>query len=286
MDEKQWLAQEFDENRRHLRAVAYRMLGSAAEADDAVQEAWLKVTRADAGAVQNLRGWLTTVVARVCLDMLRSRSSRAEEPHSHEAANEAQDPEREAMIAESVGLALLVVLERLEPAERIAFVLHDTFGMSFEEIGPIVGRTEPAARQLASRARRRVRGAEAGSPAELAAQRPVVEAFLAALRAADFDGLVAVLDPDVTVRVEGPDGPRELHGAATWAKGAVRFARQAQFAELALVDGSVGLVLAAGGKLKNAIRFRFGNGKIVAADVVGEPDHLAALEVGVLPEIC
>jgi RNA polymerase sigma-70 factor (ECF subfamily) len=286
--DKDWLAQRFDENRSHLYAVAYRMLGSRAEADDAVQEAWLKLDRAETGGIQNLRAWLTTVVARVCLDMLRSRQSRGEEPHEHDRPELAArlqdraDPEREALLAESVSLALMVVLERLDPAERIAFVLHDTFGLNFDEIASIVGRSEVATRQLASRARRRVRGAELGSRGEIEAQKPVVAAFLSALRNADFEGLLAVLDPDVEVRVEGPEGVREIHGAAAWAKGAVKFAAQAASAEPALVDGSVGLILAPGGKLVAAIRFTVANGRIVRAEVVGEPEHLRELELAVL----
>src|SRR5262245_51274597 len=229
MTEHDYLADRFEEHRAHLRGVAYRMLGSLSEVDDAVQEAWLRLSRSDAADIENLGGWLTTVVARVCLDMLRSRQSRREEPFTADAPEPAatgtqggSSPEEEALLADSVGLALLVVLDRLTPAERLAFVLHDMFAVPFEEIAPIVGRSTEAARQLASRARRRVCGGEAPDP-DLVRQREVVEAFLAALRAGDFEGLLAVLDPDLVVRADMPGAPAEVHGAAIWARGAVAY---------------------------------------------------------------
>jgi RNA polymerase sigma-70 factor (ECF subfamily) len=244
MNESDLLASQFEHNRSHLRAVAYRMLGSLSEADDAVQEAWLKLSRSDAGSIDNLGGWLTTVVARVCLDMLRSRNARREEPlldhsnadHSHgptpAAKSRALDPEPETLLAESVGLALLVVLNTLDPAERIAFVLHDLFAVPFEEIAAIVGRSPAAARQVASRARRRVQGADTFAAADLASQRKVVDAFLAALRAADFRALVAVLDPDVVITADAVAQPveamREIRGAENWAQGAITAARGAR----------------------------------------------------------
>src|SRR5215831_10279506 len=240
MDQTNWLAQRFEENRGHLRGVAYRMLGSLSEADDAVQEAWLRLSRSEAGNIQNLSGWLTTVVARVCLDMLRSRKSRGEESLEERAPDplantpHAADPEQEILLADSVGLALLVILDRLTPAERLAFVLHDVFAVPFEEIATIVERTPEAARQLASRARRRVQGTEIASSAARTEQREVVEAFLTALRSGDVEGLVSVLDPDVLVRVEEGAGragaPREIRGARNWARGAVAFSQAARFA--------------------------------------------------------
>src|SRR5262245_38594402 len=239
MNEPNYLAERFEENRTHLRAVAYRMLGSSGEADDAVQEAWLRLSRADTATIDNLGGWLTTVVGRVCLDMLRSRQSRREEPITPDAPEPVatgplgSSPEHEAVLADSVGLALLVVLDRLTPAERLAFVLHDMFAVPFEEIGPIVGRTAEAARQLASRARRRVRGG--GAPdADLARQREVVDAFMAALRAGDFEGLLAVLDPDLVVRADMSGKLTEIRGAANWAKGAVSYGHLARLTQPAL----------------------------------------------------
>jgi RNA polymerase sigma factor (sigma-70 family) len=292
MHEHEWLAERFEENRGHLRGIAYRMLGSLSEADDAVQEAWLKLSRSGAGGIQDLRAWLTTVVARVCLDLLRSRNARREDsqgfdlPQASLDSPTGMDPETEALLAESVGLALLVVLEKLEPAERLAFVLHDMFAVPFEEIGPIVGRSTEAARQLASRARRRVRGAATDIDADLAApdrasHRQAVEAFLAAIRAGDFEGLVAVLDPDVVVRAEGPEGIREFRGARNWAKGAVAFTRQARFMQAALVDGAAGIVLAPRGRLTRAVRFTITAGRIVAVEVIAQPEHLKKLEVAV-----
>ena len=256
MNEREYLAERFEEHRTHLRAVAYRMLGSLSEVDDAVQEAWLRLSRADATGIDNLGGWLTTVVARVCLDMLRSRQSRREEPFTPDApepvatGTSGSSPEQEALLADSVGLALLVVLDRLTPAERLAFVLHDMFAVPFEEIAPIVGRSAEATRQLASRARRRVRGGAAAPDPDLVRQREVVEAFLAALRGGDFEGLLAVLDPDLVVRADMAAGAAtEIRGAAVWAKGAVAYGHMARLMRPALVDGAIGLVMAPRGRL-------------------------------------
>src|SRR5262245_46521464 len=287
-----WLAQRFEGHRGHLRRVAYRMLGSLGEAEDAVQEAWLRLARSGAKDIDNLGGWLTTVVSRVCLDMLRSRKSRQEEP-LEEVAGEAAaaiepsaNPEDEAQLASSVGLALLVVLETLDPAERLAFVLHDMFDLPFEEIAAIVGRTPAAARQLASRARRRVRGAPAVDSYRLARQREVVDAFVAALRAADFEGLVAVLDPDVVFRADvpgRPGAPTEVRGARTWARGALAYAQAARFMQPALVNGAVGLILAPRGRLLRVLTFDFnGGGRIRAAEAISDPTRLAALDLAVL----
>ena len=291
MDEHEDLAEQFEANRTHLRGVAYRMLGSLTEADDAVQEAWLRLSRSDSRGVEDLGGWLTTVVARVCLDMLRSRRSRREESLDAQVSEpvasgeDGADPEHEALLADSVGLALLVVLDTLNPAERLAFVLHDMFAVPFEEIASIVGRTPTAARQLASRARRRVQGAPTPD-ADLNSQREVVDAFLAALRGGDFEGLLAVLDPDVVVRADqGPQGvPREVRGAQAWARGAVAFAQQVRFAQPALVDGAVGLVMAPRGRLFRALRFTITGGKIVEVDVIGSPERLRRLDLAVLDE--
>jgi RNA polymerase sigma-70 factor, ECF subfamily len=288
MSERDYLAERFEEHRTHLRAVAYRMLGSVAEVDDAVQEAWLRLSRADAAEIDNLGGWLTTVVARVCLDMLRSRKSRREEPFTPEAPEpvatgpSGASPEHEAVLADSVGLALLVVLDKLEPAERLAFVLHDMFGVPFDEIASIVGRSPEAARQLASRARRRVRGG--GSPdADLRRQREVVEAFVAALRAGDFEGLLAVLDPDLVVRADMPPAPpSEVRGAATWAKGAISYGHLVRLTQFALVDGAIGVVVAPQGRLVRALRFSIADGKIAEIEVIGNPARLGELEVSMM----
>ncbi len=287
-----WLAQQFEDHRAQLRRVAYRMLGSLGEAEDAVQEAWLRLARSDAKDIDNLGGWLTTVVSRVCLDMLRSRKSRQEDSLDESAPDtpaaaiaSAANPEEEALLASSVGLALLVVLETLDPPERLAFVLHDMFDLPFEEIGAIVGRTPAAARQLASRARRRVRGAPAVAPDRLARQRKVVDAFITALRSADFEGLVAVLDPDVVVRADmaGPGGATEVRGARNWAKGALAYAQAGRFMQPALVDGAVGLVFAPRGRLQRVLRFEFDDaGRIRAAEVVSDPARLATLELAAL----
>jgi RNA polymerase sigma factor (sigma-70 family) len=292
MAEHEWLAERFEENRTHLRAVAYRMLGSLSEADDAVQEGWLRLSRSDISGVENLGGWLTTVVARVCLDMLRSRKSRREEPlgaHVPEpivSREDGIDPEHEALLADSVGLALLVVLETLAPAERVAFVLHDMFDLPFDEIAPIVGRSPAAARQLASRARRRVQGSATLPDADLPRQREVVEAFLGALRAGDFDALVVVLDPDVVIRADRTaapaDGSREVRGARTWAKGALAYSRFAHFARPALVNGAVGVVVAPRGRLFRVLHFTLTRGKIVQIDVVADPARLRQLDLAVL----
>jgi RNA polymerase sigma factor (sigma-70 family) len=292
MDEHQWLAERFEENRGHLRAVAYRMLGSLSEADDAVQESWLHLSRSDTSGVKHLGRWLTTVVARVCLDMLRSRKSRREEPlgarvsESIVSREDGIDPEREALLADSVGLALLVVLERLAPHERLAFVLHDMFDLPFDEIAPIVGRSLAAARQLASRARRRVQGAARVPDADLTRQREVVDAFLAASRGGDFDALVAVLDPGVVLRVDQAAVPagasRVVRGAAAVAKQALTFAGRARAAQPALANGAVGVVWAPRGWPRVVLAFTFGRGKIVGIDVVADPARLRQLELAVL----
>ena len=295
MPEQEWLADKFEENRSHLRAVAYRMLGSLNEADDAVQEAWLRLSRTHADEIENLGGWLTTVVSRVCLDMLRSRSSRKEEafdaqPAEPIAIREGQrDPEQETLLADSISTALLIVLDRLDPAERLAFVLHDMFAVTFDEIASILGRSPEAARQLASRARRRVQGAPSVPKASLTEQRRVVDAFLAALRAGDFEGLVAVLDPDVVVRIDEaaarPGAPREIHGAQNWAKGAIAFSRQfAGAVQPMLVNGEVGLVLAPSGRMVRVLRFSFANGKIATADIVADPARLHEFDLAVIDE--
>jgi RNA polymerase sigma-70 factor (ECF subfamily) len=289
VNERDYLADRFEENRTHLRAVAYRMLGSSSEVDDAVQEAWLRLSRADTAGIDNLGGWLTTVVARVCLDMLRSRASRREEPLTPHAPDpiatgtSGSSPEHEALLADSVGLALLVVLDRLTPAERLAFVMHDMFAVPFEEIAPIVGRSETATRQLASRARRRVRGA--APERDLARQREVVDAFLAALRGGDFEGLLAVLDPDLVVRADATvssGAPTEVRGAAAWAKQAVAFGKLARQVRPALVNGAVGLVMAPRGRLFRALRLTVANGKITEMEVIGDPDRLAGLDLSII----
>lgn len=295
MNEHDSLAAQFEKNRSHLRAVAYRMLGSLAEADDAVQEAWLKLNRTDASTVENLGGWLTTVVARVSLDMLRSHKSRREEPLEEQVGtpssapairSTALDPEQETLLAESVGLALLVVLDTLAPAERITFVLHDLFAVPFEEIAAIVGRSPAAARQLASRARRRVQGADTAAGVDLASQRKVIDAFLAALRAGDLNALVAVLDPDVVIhadRIAQPsEAMREIRGAENWAKGAIAAARGARFAQPALINGAVGLVVAPRARLFRVLRFTLAHGKIAAVEIIGDPERLRQLDLAVL----
>ena len=292
MNDQDWLAERFEQNRGHLRAVAYRMLGSLSEADDAIQETWLRLGRSDASAIDNLGGWLTTVVARVCLDMLRSRTSRREESLDAEVAElpakstAPLDPEQEAVLADSVGLALLVVLDRLSPAERLTFVLHDLFAVPFDEIARIVGRTEEATRQLASRARRRVQGGGRVPDAELHPQRDVVDKFLTALRAGDFEGLVAVLDPDVVVHIDevaaAPGAAREVRGAATWAKNAIAFSRGARFVRPVLVDGTVGAMLAPQGHLSRVLRLTIKGGKIAQVDIIGDPVRLQELDLAVL----
>lgn len=291
MDAHDSLAAQFEDNRTHLRTVAYRMLGSASEADDAVQESWLRLSRTDTSEVANLGGWLTTVVARVCLDMLRWRESRREEPldvdsdTSERIASDQQgiDPEQEVVLADSVGLALLVVLETLAPAERLSFVLHDMFDVPFEEIAPIVGRTPTAARQLASRARRRVRGAATDSDADLSGQRKVVDAFLAAARSGDFDGLLAMLDPDVVYRVDSVaaamSGEGEVRGAQDVAK---QFAGRAKGARVALINGAVGLVWAPGGQPRAVFSMTITARKIVAIELVADPERIGQLDLKIL----
>lgn len=290
MDEKDWLAKRFDESRAHLRAVAFRMLGSASEADDAVQEAWLKVARSDSREVENLSGWLTTVLARVCLDMLRSRRSRREELHAPPVADmpSAATPETDLGLADAIGPALLVVLDMLAPAERVSFVLHDMFDLSFEEIAPLVDRTPAAARQLASRARRRVRGAVAPAT-DLAHHHELVSAFLAASRDGDFERLLAVLSPEVVLRADelavrtaaaNPHGaPRlapEVRGAQLIADA---FKGRARGALPALIDGEPGAVWAVNGQVRVAFVFAIAQGKIISIDLIMEPAHLAELDV-------
>jgi RNA polymerase sigma factor (sigma-70 family) len=286
------LAEQFEANRTHLRAVAYRLLGSLDEADDAVQEAWLHLTRSGTGGVNNLGGWLTTVVARVCLDMLRSRKSRREEPLDTllpdpiAGLGDGIDPEHEALLADSVGFALLVVLQTLAPAERLAFVLHDLFAVPFDEIAPIVGRSPTAARQLASRARRRVQGQGQGAPtlpnADLTRQREVVDAFLAASRGGDFEALLALLDPDVVVRADHAavqtGAPAEVRGAPAVAG---TFSGRARFAQPALVNGAAGAVWAPGGRPRVVFSFTLTHGKIVAIDMIADPAHLRRLDLTV-----
>jgi RNA polymerase sigma factor (sigma-70 family) len=293
VDEREYLAEQFEANRTHLRAVAYRMLGSVSEADDAVQESWLRLSRSDATEVENLPAWLTTVVARVCLDMLRSRKSRREEPlgpHVPEpvvSREDGVDPEHEALLADSVGLALLVVLERLAPPERLAFVLHDMFAVTFDEIAPIVGRSPAAARQLASRARRRVQGADAVPDVDLARQREVVDAFLAASRGGDFDALVAVLDPDVVFRLDRgairAGGSREVRGASAVAEQVLTYgAPFAPYAQPALVNGAAGVVVAPRGRPVAVAGFTVARGKIVEIDLLADPARLREIDLTVL----
>jgi len=290
MAEQDWLAERFEENRPRLRAVAYRMLGSADEADDAVQEAWLRLSRSDADGVQSLPAWLTTVVARISLNMLRKRSTRGELPLDEARGPELHvvrdDPEEAALLADSVGLALLVVLETLTPAERLAFVLHDMFDVPFDEIATIVDKSPAATRQLASRARRRVRGLEPPEP-DLSRQRRVVEAYLAATRDGDFEGLVRILDPEVVLRVDAEAMPTGrglvLRGRQAVAGGAVASAARARASELALVDGSVGMVMSAGGPATVALRFVIVDDTIAGIDVIAAPERLERLDVGALP---
>jgi RNA polymerase sigma factor (sigma-70 family) len=299
MNQQSWLTERFEENRPRLRGVAYRMLGSLSEAEDAVQEAWLRLNRADMATVDNLGGWLTTVVSRVCLDMLRSRKSRREDPIGAQVnepkvvRGEGADPEAEAVLADSVGVALLVVLDTLTPAERLAFVLHDLFAMPFDEIGSIMGRSAAAAKQLASRARRRVRGSPAPSDPGRARQHEVVDAFMRAVRVGDLEGLLAVLDPDAVLRIDGAariaagaadaaDTPRELRGASTWAARLIAMSRGLRFVQPALINGSVGLILAPGGKLSRVLTFTLTNAKITRLEVTGDPARLRELDIAVL----
>lgn len=285
MSEQNYLAEKFEADRARLRGVAYRMLGSLPEAEDAVQEAWLRLSRADTAGVDNLSAWLTTVTSRVCLDMLRSKKSRREDAIGEDAPEPAvtaeEAIERETILADSVGLALLVVLQALNPAERIAFVLHDLFDMPFDEIAPIVDRTPEAARQLASRARRRVRGGEGLDPVQVA-QKSVVDAFLTASRTGDLAGLMAVLDPNVVVRADvfaGGGQTRELRGAP---KVAAFYDGLAVNARTVLIDGVIGAVVVPRGKLYAMLAIRIENGKVVEINVTGDPDRLAAVEIAVL----
>ena len=306
MDQQSGLTERFEENGPRLRGVAYRMLGSLSEAEDAVQEAWLRLNRIDAATVENLGGWLTTVVSRVCLDMLRSRRSRREEPIDARVSElrvvqaAGADPEGEAVLADSVGVALLVVLDSLTPAERLAFVLHDLFGMPFDEIGSIMGKSKVAAKQLASRARRRVRGSPAPSDAGRARQREVVEAFMKATSAGDLEGLLAVLDPDAVLRIDAParaDGlvrvdvpaadigkPRELRGASTWARTLIALSRglETRFAQAALINGSVGVIFAPHGRLVRALIFTFANDRVTRLEAIGDPARLRELDIAVM----
>ncbi|MGW0766811.1 sigma-70 family RNA polymerase sigma factor [Streptomyces sp. NPDC002676] len=276
MNEQDFLAERFEAYREHLRGVAYRMLGSVTEAEDAVQETWFRLTRSDTGEVANLAGWLTTVTGRVCLDMLRSRKARAEQPLDtwHPAPTADRDPAHDALLADSVGLALLVVLDTLTPPERLAFVLHDLFGVPFDEIGGILGRSPAAARQLASRARRRVRGAEVPDAGK-ARQRRVVDAFLAAAREGDFDGLLAVLDPDVVARSE--EGV--ISGAVAIASGASSFTYPNAVVHPALVDSVTGLVVLVDDRPIRALSFSFAQDRITFVDVVADPARLAELAI-------
>jgi RNA polymerase sigma factor (sigma-70 family) len=295
----EWLVERFEGHRARLKSVAYRMLGSTSEAEDAVQEAWLRLSRLGAGGIDNLGGWLTTVVARVCLNMLRSRRSRREEalegplgeplgahvPDPIVGRLDGADPEHEALLADGVGLALLVVLEALSPAERLAFVLHDTFGVPFAEIAPIVGRSPAAARQLASRARNRVRGAAPAPETDLASQREVVDAFLAASRGGDFEALLAVLDPDVVVRADRAavraGASREVRGAAAVAG---TFSGRARFTRPALVNGAAGAVWAPGGRPRVVFGFTITGGKVVGIELLADPERLRELDLVVLDD--
>ncbi|MFE9929652.1 sigma-70 family RNA polymerase sigma factor [Streptomyces sp. NPDC005533] len=292
MSEKDALARSFEEHRPHLRAVAYRMLGSLSEADDAVQETWLKLSRSDAAVVENLGGWLTTVVGRVCLDMLRSRTTRREDPlHDQDgqvripdpvvSRADGLDPEQEALLADSVGIALMVVLETLAPAERLAFVLHDLFAVPFDDIAPVLGRTAATTRQLASRARRRVQGAAPTPDPDRARLRTVVDAFLAASRGGDFEALVALLDPDVVARSDGGALRPGLvrRGAAEVASQAITFARFAAAAHPVLVNGLPGVVAVAEGRAISVMAFTIQDGRITALDILTDPDRLARIDL-------
>jgi RNA polymerase sigma-70 factor (ECF subfamily) len=309
MPDQIYLADRFEENRARLRAVAYRMLGSMGEAEDAVQESWLRLSRSDAAQIENLTAWLTTVVARVCLDQLRSRKSRAEESLESQSLDSQpqssptpanrrggsatrplsniSDPEQDAILADSVGLALLVVLDRLDPAERVALVLHDLFGLSFEEISTIVDRSPEATRQLASRARRRVQGVTNPPTASLSEHRKIIDSFLSALRAGDVEGLLAVLDPDLLVRVDATaarsGSAQEVRGALTWAKGAVAYGHLIRGATVCLVDGDPGVMWAPAGRLNRVLRFKLHDGKITEFEIIADPARLASIEIAVLP---
>ena len=287
MDEDDPLAGRFEASRPGLRGMAYRMLGSLSDADDAVQEAWIRAARADASAVDNLEGWFTTIVARVCLDMLRSRKSRREEPLDLQDAAVA-GPEQEAMLADSVGLALLVVLDTLTPADRVAFVLHDTFGLPFGQIAAITGRSPAAARQLASRARRRVHGTASVPRTRLARQREVADAFLTASRGGDLGALLAVLDPEVVLHADAaavPSGaPRTLRGAAAVARGARAASGRSQYSRVALVNGTPGIVMAPRGRLRVVLAFTIDDRTITRIDVIADPARLEKLDLAVLED--
>jgi RNA polymerase sigma-70 factor (ECF subfamily) len=292
VDHDEWLSERFEQHRPHLRAVAYRMLGSVSEADDAVQDAWLRVSRADTEAVDNLGGWLTTVVARVCLNALRSRERRREEPLEVRlpdpivTAESGADPEHEAVLADSVGLALLVVLETLTPAERVAFVLHDLFAVPFDQIAELLERSPAAVRQLASRARRRVQGQTTAPDGDPTQQRQVVDAFVAAARDGDLEGLVSVLDPDVVLRADGGRSRTRrsvvLHGAHEVSSNAVLAARLAQFVRPALVNGTPGAVAVVAGQAFSVMSFTVAGGRIVAMDVLYDPERLGRLDLSAI----
>jgi RNA polymerase sigma-70 factor (ECF subfamily) len=288
VDEQDFLTARFEEHRAHLKAVAYRMLGSHAEAEDAVQEAWLRVTRGDTASVDNLGGWLTTVVARICLNVLRTRHREepldAHVPDPVLARLESTDPEQEALLADSVGLALLVVLETLSPPERLAFVLHDMFAMPFDEIAVVLDRSETATRQLASRARRRVHGARRIPDADVGAQRAVVDAFLSAARGGDLKTLVSLLAPDVVVRADGGAlrPSTVLHGREAVAQGAMTFAQAAELTRLALVNGTVGAIALEEGRIVSVAAFAVSDGRITALDILTDPERIARLDPAVL----
>ncbi|ARH93722.1 MULTISPECIES: RNA polymerase sigma factor SigJ [Streptomyces] len=294
MNDHEWLAERFEENRSHLRAVAYRMLGSLSEAEDAVQEAWLRLNRSGADEVENLGGWLTTVVGRVCLDQLRMRKARREDPLEVRVPEpvvlraDPADPEHQALLADSVGLALLVVLETLSPAERLAFVLHDMFAMPFDEIAPIIDRTPAAARQLASRARRRVQGNVPASDPDPARQREVVDAFLAASRGGDFEALLAVLDPDVLLRADAGAASGGLtklvRGARAVAEQALTFSRFALAGRPALVNGGPGLVTTQDGRPFSVMGFTVAHGRIVEINILADPARLRRVDLTILDE--
>ncbi|GAA4908959.1 sigma-70 family RNA polymerase sigma factor [Streptomyces coeruleoprunus] len=295
MSENDFLAARFEEHRAHLRAVAYRMLGSLAEAEDVVQEAWLRLSRSDVSDVRNLGGWLTTVVGRVCLDMLRSRTTRREEPLPERDGQAGlpdmivsgpggMDPEQEILVADSVGIALMVVLDTLSPAERLAFVLHDLFAVPFDEIAAVLGRSAASTRQLASRARRRVQGAAPAPDADLGTRRRVVDAFLTAARGGDFDALLAVLDPDIVARSDGgAERPSLLRrGAAEVASQAIMFARFAEAAHPVLINGTPGVLSVAEGRALSLMAFTIRDGRVTALDILTDPERLAGIELGVV----
>jgi RNA polymerase sigma factor (sigma-70 family) len=285
-NENDWLAERFESSRARLRAMAYRMTGSLSDAEDAVQEGWVHVARADAGTVDNLDGWFTTIVARICLDMLRSRKSRREDPLLADEVAAGSGPEQEAVLADSVGLAMLVVLDTLPPAERVAFVLHDTFGLPFDEIAAITGRTPAAARQLASRARRRIHGSPSVPEDRLVRQRRVAEAFIAAARGGDLSALLAVLDPDIVLNGDAqssPTGrPLTLRGAASVARGASLAGSRAQDSRLILINGTPGIAWAPHGRLALVLAFTIPGDTITKIDIISDPDRLGELELAVL----